>query len=140
MEVTSLDTRRRSSQDRSARSSRRFTGGSSEQRTLDQLVSIRLKLGDEAEAWSRFPFPNGYYDVAEAEAKRLAPTTKLEQSAMKKVQPVIDVFKAASNLSDPITSAAQKPSDKENPRSGSDSRFSAARAWSRRVRQETDAC
>jgi hypothetical protein len=111
---------------------------SEQQRAIDQVKAQALKLGDEADARSRFTLAIAYYDVAEAEAKRLAATKKLEQVAMKQAQPDIDAMtKAAASLSDPATIAAmkkqaeaaraaaaaaqkQKPSDKGNAKSATD--------------------
>ena len=79
------------------------------QRAVDQIKAQAVRLGDEADARGRFTLAMAYYDAAENEAKLLASQKRLEQVAMKQLQPDIDALsKVAANMSDPATIAAMK--------------------------------
>jgi hypothetical protein len=111
---------------------------SEQQRAIEQVKTQALKLGDEADARSRFTLAIAYYNVAEASDKKVATTKKQQQVFMKQAQPDIDALnKVKANLSDPATIAAmktqaeaaraavaaaqkQKPSDKDNAKRASD--------------------
>jgi tetratricopeptide (TPR) repeat protein len=111
---------------------------SEQRRAIDQIKAQAVKLGDEADARSRFTLAIAYYDVAEASDKKVATSKKQQQVFMKQAQSDVDALnKVKANLSDPATIAAmktqaeaaraavaaaqkQKPSDKDSAKSASD--------------------